>query len=376
MLKRLLGVGLAAVALSASNVAAQVEIEANAMAINLTGRLHAMWDYSSASEDLSSVFLIRRARLTMEIEVNDFISGKIQPEFSTGFSLENGLRLKDAYVDMTFAPEFRVRMGQFKRPFDLFELTSSTQTLVIERTGVVRGVDPSCAGVGSICSYSRLTEKLGYSERDVGLMIGGVIDDNWVWSASFTNGTIFEDVVRFISEDDTTEVFSEGKSFGGRLEYRGDKLRVGANAAAHDFANDSTLDEVDYGFAYGADLEWGSYTSGLHVQAGITAGDNWRDLDTDGDPTFFWTTQGIVTYKIPVSNNRFVEAIEPVGRVSYADLDAEATDEQINEGLLLTPGFVVYFIGRNKVALNVDIFAPGDDNDTEYSVKVMSYLHF
>jgi hypothetical protein len=350
----------------------QVEIEANAMEVKLTGRLHAMWDYSSASEDLSNVFLIRQARLTMEIKVNDFISGKIQPEFTTGFSLENGLRLKDAYVNMNFAPEFRVRMGQFKRPFDLFELTSSTQILVIERTGVVRAAD-SCAGVGSICSYSRLTEKLGYADRDVGLMIGGVIADNWVWSASVTNGTIFEDVVRFISANDTTEVFSEGKSFGGRLEYRGDNLRVGANAAAHDFANAVKLDEVDYGIAYGADVEWGNYTSGLHLQAGVTAGDNWKNLDANGDPSTFWTTQGIVTYKVPVTDNRFVEAIEPVGRVSYADPDTDANND---EGLLLTPGFVVYFTGRNKVALNVDVYAPGGDRDTEYSVKVMSYFHF
>ncbi len=371
MLKRALAVVLIALALSATNAAAQVEIKSKATEITLTGRLHALWDYSSAAEEFSNVFLIRRARLTMEIKVNDFISGKIQPDFTTGLGLENGLRLKDAYVDMSFAPEFRARMGQFKRPFDVFELISSTQILVIERTGVLRGAE-DCSGVGSNCSYSRLTERLGYSDRDVGLMVGGVVADNWVWSASVTNGTIFEDVARFISGQDTTEVFSESKSFGGRLEYHRNNLRAGINAAAHDFLNDVDLDKNDYAFAYGADVDWGSYTSGLHVQAGLTAGDNWKELDDEGNAATFWTTQGIVTYKVPVANSRIVEAWEPVGRVSYADPDTDASDD---EGLLLTPGFVVYFTGRNKVALNVDIYTPGE-GDTEYSVKVMSYLHF
>ncbi|UCF18746.1 MAG: hypothetical protein JSU87_12480 [Gemmatimonadota bacterium] len=367
-------VGLAALALiiSASNLPGQTQFKSKAVEINVTGRLHALWDYSSAAEELSSVFLIRRARITLEVKVNDFISGKIQPDFTTGFGLENGLRLKDAYIDMNFAPQFQIRMGQFKLPFDVFELISSTQILVIERTGIVRGAD-SCTGVGSVCSYSRFTESLGYSDRDVGIQIGGDIAGSFAWSASATNGEIFEDIVTFSSAIDTTEVFSEGKSFGGRLEYRGSDLRVGANAAGRDFANPVEQEVVDYAIAYGADLDWGSYTSGLHVQAGVTSGDNWKNLDDAGDPSTFVTTQGIVTYKIPVRNSRFLEAIEPLGRVSYADPDTDADDDH---GLLFTPGIVAYFTGRNKVALNVDIYKPGDDRDAEYSVKVMSYLHF
>ncbi len=370
--RRQLGIAAVALFLAAPNALAQTTFTSKAVEVNVTGRLHALWAYSSAAEELSSVFLIRRARITLEVKVNDFISGKIQPDFTTGFGLENGLRLKDAYIDMTFAPEFRIRMGQFKRPFDVFELISSTQILVIERTGIVRGAD-SCTGVGSVCSYSRFTESLGYSDRDVGIEIGGVVGGNVVWSAAASNGEIFEDIVTFSSAIDTTEVFSEGKSFGGRLEYRGSGLRVGGNVSTRDFANPVKQDVVDYAYAYGADVDWGSYTSGLHVQAGVTAGDNWKNLDDAGNSSTFFTTQGIVTYKIPVRDNRFVEAIEPVGRVSYADPNTDADDDH---GLLFTPGIVAHFVGRNKVALNLDIYKPGDDRDAEYSVKLMSYLHF
>ena len=54
---------------------------------------------------------------------------------------------EDAYVRLTFGSGFRATIGQFKRPFDVFELTSSTQTLVIERAGGVDGVS-ACAGPG------------------------------------------------------------------------------------------------------------------------------------------------------------------------------------------------------------------------------------
>ena len=350
---------------------AQLEIESKATKIKITGRVHALWDYSSSAEELSSVFLIRRARLTMEVSINDWIKGKVQPDFSTGFGLENGIRLKDAYIDFVFSEPFRIRMGQFKRPFDRFELTSSTQILVIERTGAVRGAD-SCSGVGSVCSYSRLTEKLGFADRDVGLMIGGKIG-HWVWSTSVTNGQIFEDLVTFSGPIDTTDVFSDGKSFGGRLEYRGSNLIIGVNGAAHDYANPVQLDQVDYGLGYGVDLDWGDYNGpGLHVKAGVTAGDNWKNLDTTGKPSNFLTTQGILAYRWGLASSNRVESIEIVGRASYADPDSGVSDD---EGMLLTPGIVAYFTGRNKVALNLDAYKPGN-LDWEYSVKLMTYLHF
>ncbi|HSG81839.1 MAG TPA: porin, partial [Gemmatimonadota bacterium] len=250
---RTLGLALAGVALLATSATAQVEIKSGAAEIKITGRLQPMYDYSTSAEELSSIFLIRRARITLEIKINDWISGKIQPDYSTGFGLENGLRLKDAYIDFKFSEPFRIRMGQFKRPFDMFELTSSTQILVIERTGFVRGAD-ECAvvqdtvevpggGIGSVCTYSRMTEKLGYADRDVGFEIGGVIAGHWAWSASMTNGAIFEDIVTFSGD---SLVFSDGKSFGGRLEYRGDDLKIGGNVAAHDYSNAVKEDVVEY----------------------------------------------------------------------------------------------------------------------------------
>ncbi len=358
MLKRLLGLALTAYALTATGAAAQVELKSKAAEITLTGRVHLQWNSTSADEgdELSNEFLIRRARLTAELKINDVVSGKIQPDYGEG-----EISLKDAYLRLSFDPAFRVKLGQFKRPFDVFELTSSTQILVIERAGGIRGV-ATCAGPGGICSYSRFTEKLGYSDRDIGAMIDGRFGDGqWGYMASVTNGA-----------GANNEEENDAKSYSGRLEFTPlEDLTIAGNVGIHDYPNEITEND-EYALAFGGDVEWGNYREGLHVQAGVTAGDNWGNLDESGDPSAFATAQGILTYKAPLSDNPFVEAIEPLARVSWGEPDTDAEDD---EGLLFTPGVVVFFSGRNKIALNVDIWSPSQ-GDTEYSVKVQSYLHF
>jgi len=360
MLKRTLGLALAAITLSATSVAAQVELKSKAMEVTLTGRVHLQWNTTSvddeAADEISNEFLIRRARLTAELQINDWISGKIQPDYGEG-----EISLKDAYLRLAFDAVFRATFGQFKRPFDIFELTTSTKILVIERAGGIRGVD-ACGGPGGICSYSRFTEKLEYSDRDIGVMLDGTFGNGaWQYMAAMTNGAGANDE----EENDT-------KSYSGRLQFMPiEDLMIAGNIGIHDYPNGITADD-EYAIAFGGDIEWGNYNQGLHVQAGLTAGDNWKALDEDGDPASFVTAQGIVTYKVPVRDSRFIEAIEPVGRISVGDPDTDINDD---EGFLFTPGVVVFFKDRNKIALNVDIWSPGE-GDTEYSVKVQSYLHF
>ena len=357
MLRRLLAVGAAVTVIAGAitgPAAAQVEVKSRAVELTITGRVHTQFNSTSVEGEPASEFLIRRARLTAEIKVNDFVSGKIQPDYGEG-----KLSLKDAYVRLTFAPTFRATIGQFKRPFDIFELTSSTSILVVERAGGVNGVD-TCAGPGGICSFSRFTEKLQYSDRDIGVMVDGTSKDGRVsYMAAVTNGT----GANTADENGT-------RSYSGRVAVEPlAGVVLAGNVGVHDYVDPSTGNE--YAVAYGGDLEIGNYSSGLHIQAGFVAGDNWQNL-VAGRPSTFLTGQGIVTYKAPVAGNRFLSAIEPVGRVSWGDPDSDLSD---NEGWLITPGFVFHFTGRNKIGANVDIWTP-TVGDTEWSVKVQSYLHF
>ncbi len=341
-----------AIAAIAMPLQAQVEVRTGDVRISIGGRLHSQFNTTSVAGEPSSDFLIRRARLEFGIRVNEFLSGAVQPDFGEG-----GISLKDAYVQLAFSPQFELRLGQFKRPFDLFELTSSSQTLVIERDGDVRGLS-ACSGAGGVCSLSRLTERLRYADRDIGVMAEGASRNGRVsYMAAITNGA-----------GANTPDENGSKSLSGRVEVAArPDVRLAVNLGLHDYLRGP---DDEYALAFGADIEYGDYDGGLHVQGGIVFGDNWRNL-VGGSPSTFATFQGIVSYRTPVRGRR-ITAIEPLGRLSWGDPDTDAGNDA---GLLFTPGVVIHFTGRNKIAANLDIVSPGV-GDTEMSLKMQSYLYF
>ena len=333
---------------------AQIELRTPGIQAEVGGRVHLQFATTSVDGPPSTQFLIRRARLNFSVTLNDWITGRIQPEFGLGSA-----KVRDAWIRLGFSPGFRVTFGQFKVPFDLFQLTSSTETLVIERTGVVTGAG-SCPGV-VFCSYSTISAGLILSDRDIGVMVDGT-SGKFYYGVSVTNGTGQVDL-----DDNGT------KSFTGRVAVEvAPDVSVGVNAAMHDFLNDTTA-ASEYAPAAGADLDVGNFTEGLHFRLGIIVGENWRNLDAGGNTSTFVTGQGIISYKIPVTNNRYIEAVEPLGRLSWAEADTDATGS--SRALLITPGVQVFFTGRNKVALNIDIYDQ-DQMETQVSVKAQVYFYF
>lgn len=342
-----------AIAVASQPLSAQeLKFKTDALELEFSGRVHMQFNTSSVSGVRSSEFLLRRVRMTADVKINDFVSGRIQPEYAI-----TSVRVRDVWARLTFSPTFRMTFGQFKRPFDVFALTSSTQILVVERTGSVRGV-PTCGGVG-FCSYSGLSEGLLFSDRDAGVLIDGGAG-SWDYAFSVTNGTS-----QFVKEENGT------KSYAGRAAFlAAEGVKIGANLTYKDYVNDVTGND-DYAAAYAVDVDIGNFNSGLHVQAGVMGGQNWRNLDVAGDASNFATAQAIVTYKTPVTHS-YVSAIEPVARVSWANPD---TDTASDGAWLFTPGVQFFFVGRNKISANIDIYVP-DAGDTELSLKVQSYLHF
>jgi len=318
--------------------------------------MQVQWNTTSVAGQTGSEILLRRARITAVWKLNDLVSGRIQPEFGEGSA-----SLRDLSLKLAFSSSFNLTMGQFKRAFDMFELESSTRSLVIERAGRIRGAG-SCAGVGEVCTYSRFTEKLNYSDRDVGVMINGRFGDSPLsYQISVTNG----------EGRNKSDVNAE-KSFSARFVYSiRDDLKVGANVGLHDYVNE--IDPTrDYGSAWGVDLDWGSYSPGLHLQGAFVWGENWKDLAPDGTPTTFLTTQGVLSHRVAVDWNEKIAAIEPVLRVSWSDPNTEvASDREI----FLTMGLMLHFMGRNRLAANIEMWDPAQ-GDNEWSLKFQSYLHF
>ena len=349
MLARLVVASLALAVLPAAAVA-QIEIDARAASITLGGRLQTQYAHASV-EAAENDFLLRRARLAADVAVSDFFGGRVQVDFAGG-----GAALKDAYVALDFSDAFEIRIGQFKRAFDLFELASSTDLSLIERDGRIEGL-AVCAGVGSICSYSRFTEALGYSDRDQGVLLSGA-SGRLAYGASFTNGT----------GGDTPDE-NDRKSASGRLALAAtETVQVGAQIGLHDYvAPDGDATAI----AYGGDVQVGTWRDGLLFMGSVVAGDNWLSLDPQLDPATFLAWQGMLSYYHPLDGER-IQAVEPLVRASYGDPDTSAEDDG---GILLTPGLMLYVMGRNKIGVNLDYYSPRSGG-SEWSLKAQAFLYF
>lgn len=339
-----------------SVVEAQVEISARGASLRFGGRLHAQYQASSV-ENTTSDFFIRRARFNGDWTLNDFLSGRLMTEFAGG-----GATLLDAYIQLDFAEGFVVQFGQTKRAFDLIELLSSTDLSTIERSGNVTGYS-GCAGVGSICSYSRLSEALQFGNRDTGIRVEGTTG-RFGYMASLTNGRA-----------PTLRDENSRKSAAVRATFDvTDGITVGANVQNKDYLEPD--DATAHAFAWGADVEIGEWRDGLKVIGGIIGGENWRSLDATTEPGryipgTFLAGELYVSYYLPVASDRIV-ALEPVGRVSFANPDESIEDAG---GTLITPGLMAYILGKNKIGFNWDYYMPRT-GDAVHSFRVQTFLYF
>lgn len=333
---------------------AQVEISARSAQVRFGGRLHSQFATSSAEGGKSTDFFTRRARFTLDIGVSDLLDARVQPDFGGG-----QLDLKDAYFRLNVSRGFRFSVGQFKRAFDIFELNSSTDIVVVERTGRINGLS-GCAGPGGTCTLSRFTEKLAYSDRDIGFKADGSIGDRLSYMATLTNGT---------GTSGADE--NSGKSLAGRVTLRlADNVSASANVSRHDFVGPNG--EGAAATAFGGDLEIGGFRSGTHLQVGLIGGANWRlPQPAGGEIPSFLTGQVILSRYVPLDNGSF-EAVEPMARVSWGDPDRASVDDG---GLLLTPGVFLYVAGKNRIGANLDIYDSGVGT-REISFKLQTYLYY
>lgn len=338
----------------------QIEISSRASSIQVGGRVHAQYATSSVG-DADNDFFLRRVRLIADITLNDFVTARVQPDFARG-----KIALQDVYVRLGSSSKFRVWVGQFKRAFDIFELSSSTDLSIIERDARVEGVS-ECSGVSGICSYSRLTEKLKYAERDQGIKIDGS-SGRMSYQFTLTNGTGIN-----VSDE------NDAKSYSGRLSFTAsDKVTFSAQVGVHDYlfplVATRTERGVDMktarGVAWGADLEFGTWRDGAHIQASVIRGDNWKSLDSNQNEATFLTTQIVASYYSEKSGR--LAGIEPLLRLSFGDPDTAVGK---NAGTVVTPGLMFYLQGKSKIGANLDVYSP-QSGDTALSFKVQTYLYF
>jgi len=341
--------------------AAGVEVESKASKLTVTGRMQALWSHSTIDGDPSNEFLLRRARLAIKLSVNDWVSGIVEPDFAV---TDQKVDLKDAFFKMEPHDNFSIIVGQTKRRFDIFELTSSTQMLIIERDGRI--------GRLKVPSYSKLTEELGYADRDIGVFLMAHDEDERInIEAGLTNGAGANKKAEY-----------GRKAFQGRVSLKPlaeTDLSIHVGTSVKPYDNGAATDSLKYAAAFEGSLEYGNFKSGPHVQAGVVVGKNYTVLVANDSPSFT-ALQGIAAYKRKIADSKWFEAVEPVIRVSYADPNTDLADDG---GILVTPGLNLFVVDRTRLSLNADIFLPQESSaptapneKTEVGIKAATWLYW
>jgi len=312
--------------------------------------------------------------MALKLKINDWLSGVIEPDFAAGTAID----LKDCYVKGTLSDNVDIILGQTKRRFDMFELTSSTQILVIERDGRIgRQATPL------LPTLSSLTEGLNYSDRDLGVFVLAHDEDKrYSFEAAITNGV----------RTNTKPVLG-AKAFQGRVSVQPMKetdLALNLGVSVRPFRTIRTVVAVQdsataYGTAVEGSVEYGNFKKGPHLQAGVVLGTNDTTYSpATNDSKQFFSFQAIATYKKELANKKWFESVEPLIRIGVADPNTD-DDTSIASvgGLILTPGVNLFVVNRSRLSANVDIYFPdkvnlpaAPDRDTEISFKAASWIYF
>lgn len=98
--------------------------------LKFTGYMQIDGRFPEDTSPTAETFMIRRARPTIEGTLGKYYHFKVQPDFGEGKTV-----LKDAYIDLAyFGDLFTTRLGKFKVPQGLEQLTSSSNILFVERS--------------------------------------------------------------------------------------------------------------------------------------------------------------------------------------------------------------------------------------------------
>jgi hypothetical protein len=235
--------------------------------VTFGGRLHAQFHTSNteAAEDMNSTFYVRRARLAASYKnASGTLAGKVQYDLASGSA-----KLKDGYIDFKLDPRFGIKLGQYKKPFSLWELTSTTKTMVIERGNAI-------LGSSSKATNQIITKDGRYAGRDIGAMLHGKAE-----KVDYAVGVFNGNGDNKKADDD------KGKFYGGRLVLKATSdVRLGGSLCSQTVSSyegfvDSTKNGESASFlAYEIDLDYGIGNdvskTGPWLQLRETRG--WKDL--------------------------------------------------------------------------------------------------
>ena len=328
--------------------------------VTVGGRVQVQYEASSARDSVSS-FSVRRVWVTIDGRVSDRVGGRVQ------FNAD-GASVLDAYLELSHSPALKIQIGQFKRAMSYFWLAANADLPMIERDARVAGVD-HCPGVGGVCSFGQLTGVLGLDTYEPGILATGRLGGGSLgYRVTLTNG-----------EGMASDV-NNAKSASGRLSFfPAEGTRLSAYLALDEIHREGKTMGVP---AFGGELEVGSWRNGPHLLVNGLTGRNWK-VDDDASFTAF---QLMALWYRPLESQSLA-GVEPMLRFSWASTEpppfiayrgggggSDANGSGNVTGTVITPGFMVYFAGRNGVAANLDLYRSGEVR--EWSLKLQAFAFF
>jgi len=365
--------------------------QAQTPSVSVRGRIQTQ--FSTVSGDSSGVFNphaqvnssfeIRRLRIQTDVRIGDNINLSIQPSFEMG-----SLRMRDAYLRVILArnatTSFGLTLGQEKKPFSRYELTSSNNLPSIERGARFRGLS-------TVVAQSNLLEENGYLAHD----LGASADANFL-----TNRLQFKAGLYNGAGESANDV-NNAKTLVGRATFTAlmnaeqlPVLRLGAAFLSRDRAVTTTASSTAFSpdssrrtSAFGLEAEWGDFRPGLHVIADFATGDhlenttyrysvgrnvgNLRPGTPDSAFSTFRSLQVIAAWRFQFADptgTRLIKIIEPALRFDMTDPNTSRDNDQ---GLLITPVLNVYFSQTTVMRAGLDLYRYKASDGSSRSVRAV-----
>jgi hypothetical protein len=338
----------------------------------VSGRMHFQWNSTSIDANdagtttpiPATTFEHRRVRLSADVQLSDWIRGRVEPDFAMG-----RVGLRNAWIAFDVDEAVVIRAGQFKKPFGLIMLTSAERLPLIERGVRIRGLDGALnreadAALGSVRGEMLVGEHVAlldahrYHGYDMGLALEGRHGRLGWWGGVF-NG-----------QGSDARAENDGQSAAARVTWTEDiglPLTVGAAWSRRSLNWPSAQSsETRRGDAFGVEAELGAFRGGPWLLAEAAAGDNLATGDR------FRSGQVMGAWFVPTGRQR-VEGWEPAVRVSHGDPDRATGGDA---GLLLTPGVNLYFMNRNRLMFNWDVYLPQGRAATQHAARAQINVQF
>ncbi|MDO8444729.1 MAG: porin [Deltaproteobacteria bacterium] len=323
----------------------ELEAQAKKHSMNISGYIQFQGSVIENNDVVSDEdgFRIRRAKLAVFGNAYEHVKFKLEANFAGTPALD------DAFIEDDHLPYFVGRVGQFKVPFSLEELTSDTEILSIERSEVVKQIAP---------------------ERDQGISFSGDIPGGLLsYSIGAFNGSkakaattysigSYNDAAKNATKNDNDQLLYAGRLVAKPAGW----IKVGVNGLT---STDGSGSGEEDRTSYGIDLQIKNPKRGCSLQGEYL---NQRLEKTGADVT----SEGFY-----VQAGHFVVPKHLEVALKYEGYDADTAHRNRDDIRWTTVGLNFYIDGHDaKLMANYIFKNEGDDSYDNDTFLAQAQLRF